>query len=127
MIFDGVCTLCNATVDFVIKRDKAGIFKYTANQNLAGATILEAFGQPVEKVDTVYLFEKGKLYSRSTAALKIAEKMPFPWNLFKVLLIFPAGLRDVFYKIIAANRYRFWGKKETCRLPSPEERARFLD
>ncbi|TAE61829.1 MAG: thiol-disulfide oxidoreductase DCC family protein [Bacteroidetes bacterium] len=126
IIFDGVCTLCNASVDFVIRRDKKNQFQFTANQNEAGRRILEEQGIAPGDSETVFLFENGTLYQKSTAALRIARSLGFPWSLFYAGIIIPAPLRDAIYNWIARNRYRWFGKKETCRLPSPEERAKFL-
>lgn len=126
VIFDGVCNLCNASVDFIIRRDKKNRFLFTANQNEAGAIILTHFGKEVDDVSTVYLLKDGKLYDRSGGAIRIAGDLGFPYNLLYPLLILPRFLRNFGYNLIAKNRYRWWGKKETCRLPTPEERAKFI-
>lgn len=126
VIFDGVCNLCNASIDFIIRQDKKGLFRVTANQHEAGQRILEEQGVDPQEIDTVFLYENGQLYRRSTAALRIARKLGFPWSLMYAFIIIPAPIRDAVYKVIAANRYRWFGKMETCRLPTPEERARFV-
>lgn len=126
IIFDGVCNLCNASVDFVIRRDSKGYFQFTANQNEAGRRILTEKGLDPDDVSTIYLYENGKLYNKSTAALRIARKLPFPWKLGYVFMIIPAFLRNIVYDFIARNRYKWMGKKDSCRLPSPEEAARFV-
>lgn len=126
IIFDGVCTLCNASVDFVIRRDSGRNFRYTANQMEAGRHILQSNGLNPDQIETVYLAHEGKLYEKSSAALRIAGMLGFPYSLAKVCLIIPAPIRDWVYDWIAANRYKWFGKKETCRLPSAEERALFL-
>ena len=126
VIFDGVCNLCNASVDFIIRHDQAGYFKVSANQHETGQRILQEQGVDPASVDTVFLYENGQLYRRSTAALRIARRLGFPWHLLYGFIIIPAPIRDAVYKVIARNRYRWFGKKETCRLPTPEERARFL-
>lgn len=126
MIFDGVCNLCNASVDFIIRHDKRGRFRFTANQHEAGKQILAAQGLAPDSADTVFLYEGGRLYSRSSAALRIARGLGFPWSLAWAGMILPRPLRDAVYAWIARNRYRWFGKKETCRLPTPEERSRFL-
>lgn len=126
VIFDGVCNLCNASIDFIIRHDQAGIFRVTANQHETGQRILEEQGVDPKEIDTVFLYEEGQLYRRSTAALRIARKLGFPWSLMYAFIIVPAPIRDAVYKVVAANRYRWFGKKETCRLPTPEERARFV-
>jgi predicted DCC family thiol-disulfide oxidoreductase YuxK len=126
VIFDGVCNLCNASVDFIIRHDPQGVFKVSANQHETGRQILAEQGLDPDAVDTVFLYENGTLYRRSTAALRIARRLGLPWSLLYGFIIIPAPIRDAVYKVIANNRYRWFGKKETCRLPTPEERERFL-
>ena len=126
VIFDGVCELCNASVDFIMKWEKRPDLLFTANQNEPGRKIMEKHGQDPDSVSTIFLYENGKLYSRSTAALRIARRLKFPLNLLYAGMILPRFLRDAVYKWIARNRYRWFGKKDTCRMPSPEEMARFL-
>jgi len=126
IIFDGVCSLCNATVDFLISRDKKRLFKFTANQNESGKTLLEENGIPADQVSTIYYYENGKMYKKSTAALRIARLLPFPYNLAYAFIIVPPVIRDWVYDLFARNRYQWFGKRETCRMPSPEERAQFL-
>lgn len=126
VIFDGVCNFCNASVNFLLKHDKHQLFRFTANQEPAGQDILLQQGKQTGDVDTLYLYHCGKLYDRSDAALRIAGFLPFPWNLARVFLIIPRGLRNLVYNFIARNRYKWWGKREACRIPTPEERARFI-
>ena len=126
VIFDGYCNLCNASVDLILRRDPKGHFLFTANQHEAGRKILTGQGKDPDSVHTIYLFENGNLYERSTAALRIARKMSFAWNLLYGFIIVPTWLRDPVYNFIASNRYRWLGKKDSCRMPTPEERARFL-
>jgi predicted DCC family thiol-disulfide oxidoreductase YuxK len=127
IIFDGVCNLCNASVDFVIRRDRRGQFLFASNQSEAGRALLSRFGVAPGDVQSVYLVEGDRIASRSTAALRTARRLGLPWSLAAAFLAIPRPLRDVVYDFIARNRYRWFGKKETCRLPTPEERARFLD
>ncbi|MEM7367153.1 MAG: thiol-disulfide oxidoreductase DCC family protein [Bacteroidota bacterium] len=127
IIFDGVCNFCNFWVDFLIRRDPKNKFRFTANQQKAGKAILLQYGESVEEVGTVYFYEEGQLYKESTAALRIARHLPGAWPLFYGFIIIPRPIRDLMYGWIAKNRYRFFGKKESCRLPSPEERAKFLE
>ncbi|MEM9984506.1 MAG: thiol-disulfide oxidoreductase DCC family protein [Bacteroidota bacterium] len=126
VIFDGVCNLCNASVDFIIRQDKKGKIKVTANQHDAGQQILLENGLRPEQVETLYLLENGKLYDRSTAALGIARQLGFPWSLAYVFIVIPKPIRDGVYRWIARNRYRWFGKKDSCRLPTAEERAYFI-
>ncbi len=126
LIFDGVCELCNASVDFIIKREKQPDLLFTANQNPAGIELLTQFGESPEDVSTLFLVQDGKLYQRSTAALKLARMLKLPWNIFYVFIIVPRFIRDPIYSFIAKRRYKLFGKKETCRIPTQEEIARFL-
>ncbi|MEL6675199.1 MAG: thiol-disulfide oxidoreductase DCC family protein [Bacteroidota bacterium] len=125
VIFDGVCNLCNSSVDFLIRRDKKAQLKFTANQHQTGQQILQEAG--VTDVETLYFYEDGTLYDRSTAVLRLSRYLPFPWNVGQIFLIVPRFLRDGVYRWIARNRYSWFGKKDSCRLPSPAESARFLD
>jgi predicted DCC family thiol-disulfide oxidoreductase YuxK len=126
IIFDGVCNLCNSSVDFVIRRDKHDRFRFTANQNEAGRRLLQEHGKDPDAVSSVFLIEDGQLYERSTAALRIARRLPFPWPLLYGFIIVPSFLRDLVYGWIARNRYRWFGKKDSCRLPTADEQAKFL-
>lgn len=127
IIFDGVCHLCNASVNFVMSHDRRRRFRYTANQMAAGQKILRENGIDPAQIETVFLYENNKLYSKSTAALRIARKLGFPYNLAFGFMIVPAFIRNIVYDLIARNRYKWFGKKETCRLPTAEERSLFLD
>jgi predicted DCC family thiol-disulfide oxidoreductase YuxK len=126
VIFDGYCNLCNSSVDFIMRRDPKAHFLFTANQHESGKKILTEQGKNPEEVHTIYLLEGGQLYEKSTAALRIARRLRFPWNLLYVGVILPRFIRNPIYDFIARNRYRWLGKKDTCRMPTAEERARFL-
>ena len=129
VIFDGHCNLCNRSVDIIIRRDPKDYFLFASNQSEQGSRILRENGVEIaegEEVNTLYLFENGKLYNRSTAVLRMARKMSFPFMLAYPQLLVPRFIRDFVYKIVARNRYKWFGRKDTCRLPTPEERAKFL-
>jgi predicted DCC family thiol-disulfide oxidoreductase YuxK len=128
VMFDGVCNFCNGTVQFIIDRDPQETFRFCALQSEQAAQLLSAIGQPVPKgdPDSILLYEQGKLYSHSTAALKIAQRMRGPWKLLAVWLIVPAFLRDIVYRFIARNRYKWFGKTDSCRVPDAAFRRRFL-
>ena len=126
IIFDGVCNFCNATVNFIMKYDKKSRFYFTANQSGEGQKILQDFGIETTDVGTIYLYTAGKIYHKSTAALRIASFLQFPFNLAYAFIIVPAFFRDAIYSFIAKNRYKWFGKKESCRIPSPEEAVRFI-
>ncbi|MEM7656043.1 MAG: thiol-disulfide oxidoreductase DCC family protein [Bacteroidota bacterium] len=126
IIFDGVCTLCNASVDFLMRKDKQGVFKFASNQSAAGQELLAGEAEGQGEVNTIFFYDEGQLYRRSTAVLRLSRYLGFPWKLGYGLLIVPRPLRDWIYNWIARNRYKWFGKKDTCRMPSPEERERFL-
>ncbi len=127
IVFDGVCNLCNASVDLILRRDARQAFLFASNQSSEGRDLLTRHGVDPSDVSTIYLIEDGLAFSRSTAALRIARRLRFPWNLAYGLILIPRPVRDFLYRLIARNRYRLFGKRETCRLPTPEERERFLD
>jgi len=126
VIFDGVCNFCNASVNFIMDRDNNKQLMFAANQSEAGRTILMDAGMGDEEVDTVFLYDEGKLYMRSEAVLRIARYLGGGWPLLYGFMIVPRFIRDGVYKWIARNRYKWFGKQESCRLPTPAERARFL-
>ncbi len=123
IFFDGVCNLCNSTVDFIIRHDTQHHFKFAALQSDVATRLLP---DSTRELDTVVLWENGIAYAYSEAALRIAAKL-FPFgNVFLGFLIVPKFLRDGIYRWIASNRYRWFGKANSCRLPTPEEQSRFL-
>lgn len=126
ILFDGVCNLCNASVDFVIKRDKKDRFRVGALQSQEGKKLLSRFDASPEYLDSLVLIENDKIYFRSTAALRIARKLPGLWPLLYGLSVFPSFVRDGVYNWIGKNRYQWFGKKNTCRLPTSAEKAKFL-
>ena len=123
--FDGYCGLCNGFVDFVLARDRARRFRFAP---LQGTTARARFGDPGD-VDptTILLEEEGTVFERSTAALRIITALGGFWRLAGLLRLVPRFIRDAVYDWIARNRYGWFGKRDSCRLPSPEERAVFLD
>jgi len=126
VLFDGVCNFCNASINFIIDRDKAGVFKFAALQSEIGQEILAKHGITTTDYDSIIVEKDGEIYQKSNAALEIARKMDGLWKLFYGFKIIPKFIRDFFYDIVAKNRYRFLGKTDACRLPTPELRARFL-
>jgi predicted DCC family thiol-disulfide oxidoreductase YuxK len=124
LLFDGVCTLCNGFVQFVIQRDPAGRFQFATLQSDAARRLLQAAAQPLP--DTLVLVENGQVFLRSTAALRVARGLKFPWPLAFALVVVPRPLRDWVYDIVARNRYRWFGRRDACMVPTPELRARFL-
>lgn len=126
LLFDGVCNLCNQTVQQVIKADREGIFRFASLQSDFAKEHLKHFNTETEKLETIYLLVDGKIYDRSNAVLEIAKKLGDLWQLFYVFKIVPSFIRDAVYNLISRNRYRWFGKQESCMIPSPELSARFL-
>ncbi|WBL41980.1 DUF393 domain-containing protein [Algoriphagus halophytocola] len=126
IFFDGVCNLCNASIDFVIQRDPKDHFLVGALQDDFSKKILSRFDVKEDYLDSLVLLEKGEIYFKSTAALKISRKLSGLWPALYPLIFLPKALRDPIYNWIGQNRYKWFGKKNTCRLPSAEEQAKFL-
>jgi predicted DCC family thiol-disulfide oxidoreductase YuxK len=127
VFFDGHCNLCNSTVDFIFRKDrKQRIFVASLQSDFAQRLLPPDYVQ-AENLDTIVLYAKGKIYVRSTAVLKVLQLLPFGYKLLYGTIIIPRFIRDAVYKWIARNRLRWFGRKETCRLPEPHEKARFLD
>lgn len=127
LLFDGVCNLCSGSVQFILKRDTRGRFRFASLQSDAGRRLMTGHGLDPEALSSVVLIEDGRAYQESTAALRIARHLPGAWKLLRVFTVIPRPLRDAVYRLIARNRYRWFGKTETCWLPTPELRARFLE
>lgn len=128
ILFDGVCNLCNSSVQYVIKHDKNQRFMFTALQSETGKKIIDHFNIDTRKVDSIILYtpEKGITY-KSTAALKVAAQLGFPTNILSIFLIIPSFISNWVYDVIAKNRYKWYGKKEACMIPTPELKSKFLD
>ena len=126
VLYDGVCGLCDRSVQLILRHDRRGRFRFAALQSEVGKALLERFGLPVEELDSVVLVEDGRAWRKSRAALRIARGMDAPWPLLWPLMIVPRPVADFFYDRVAKNRYRIFGKLDACMLPPPEVRARFL-
>lgn len=126
ILFDGVCNLCNGAVTFVINRDKKEIFQFATLQSEAGRALLSKFKIDRNELDSIILVDGDRFYSKSSAALYIAKHLSGAYPLFFGLIILPKFFRDWVYDIIAKNRYRWFGKREQCMLPTPELSKRFL-
>lgn len=124
ILFDGVCNFCNSSVNFIIEHDKKGYFKFAPLQSEIGKTLVDKFG--LNDVDSIILVEDDKAYTHSTAALKFIKHLDGIWSWAYIFIIIPRPIRDFFYKLFAKNRYRLFGKKEVCMMPTPEIRSRFL-
>ena len=128
ILFDGVCNLCNNTVQYVIKHDEKDVFRFTTLQSEIGQTIIKKYNIDVSKTDSILLFtNEDGIKVKSTAALHIAKHLGFPNNIMSVFLIIPAFIRNYVYDYTAKNRYKWYGKREECMIPTPELRAKFLD
>ena len=127
ILFDGVCNLCNGTVHFIIKRDKKKLIRYAALQSDTGLQLLQQSGLIWKDMQSFVFFESKKVYTRSTAALKVCRYLKAGWPLFYGFIIVPRFIRDGIYNLIARNRYKWFGKREQCMVPSQEIKSRFLD
>lgn len=125
LFFDGVCNLCNSWVDFLIRHSTSGRIYFAS---LQGVTAQHVVGiERSQKLKSLIFFKDGKLFEKSDAFFEILSVLGGPWKLLKILKIVPRSLRDWVYDQVASQRYNWFGKRESCRLPSMEERALFLD
>jgi len=125
LIFDGVCELCNASVNFIIKRDKRKKFVFSPMQSQFALKTMEDYQIPGLANDTFILIKNGDIYLRSDAALEIARELNGLWFVFYAFKILPRALRDPLYDFIARNRYKLFGRRDQCMLPSSELKGRF--
>jgi len=126
VLFDGVCNLCNGAVQFIIRHDKKNIFMFASLQSEVGRKILEQYNFPLDELNSFILIENNKAYTRSTGALRVAKKLNGLWPLLYGFIIIPKFIRDSIYNWVAENRYKWFGKKDACMIPTPELKARFL-
>jgi predicted DCC family thiol-disulfide oxidoreductase YuxK len=127
VLFDGVCNLCNGSVLFIIKRDAQSKLKFASLQSDYGAAQMKQFSLPPSTLNSVLLIKGGRLFQKSNAALEIASMLDGMWPGLYGFKIVPAFIRDFIYDWIAKNRYRWFGKKEECMIPTPEMKARFVN
>lgn len=127
ILFDGVCNLCNSTVQFIIKNDKKDIFRFVALQSELGKEICEYIGIDQNKIDSIVLYNPSvAYYYKSSAVLEIASDLGGTYSLLTAFKILPEKLRNFIYDYIAKNRYKWYGKKESCMIPTPELKTKFL-
>ena len=126
ILFDGVCNYCNAMVNFAIRNDKKAILKFAPLQSQAGKRLKEEY-KIAPGIDSVILIDQDKVYTYSDAAVRISKYLRWPAKILYALIIIPKFIRQPFYKWVAKNRYKWFGKKEECMVPTPEVRARFLN
>lgn len=124
VLFDGVCNFCDASVQFIIKRDPKAYFQFASIQSEAGQRYVEQY--QLHSINSVIVIENNHAYTKSSAALQIVKRFSGMWKLLIVAKIIPLPIRDKVYDYIAKNRYKWFGKKEVCHLPTQEERERFL-
>ncbi|MES3007553.1 MAG: DCC1-like thiol-disulfide oxidoreductase family protein [Pseudomonadota bacterium] len=126
IVFDGVCNFCNGSVNFIMKRDPAGVFVFTPMQTQLAREIMLTHQIDNVGVDTFLLVKKGRPYIATDAALEISKDLTGYWYLFNAFKVIPRPIRDWFYRLFARNRYVLFGKADTCMVPTPEVRARFV-
>ncbi len=128
ILFDGICNFCNNSVRFIMKRDKKDLYRFASLQSELGNTLTHERAINTENVDSIILIQPGEAYYiKSDAALEIAKNMSGIYPILSIFLFLPRGFRDFFYDLVAKNRYQWFGKKETCPMPSQEEQDKFLD
>jgi predicted DCC family thiol-disulfide oxidoreductase YuxK len=126
ILFDGVCNLCNRSVQFVIKRDTAGVFRFASLQSDFGQQILKRFNLPADQFNSFILLEDNQIYTRSTGALKMLSQLK-GWKWTKIFYIVPKFIRDAVYNLVSRYRYSWFGKRDECMIPREDLRGRFID
>ena len=127
ILFDGVCNLCSGIVLFTIKRDPEGIFRYAPLQSEVGKSLLKQFNLPTDDYHSFILIEGNRYYPKSTAALLVAKRIKGLWPVLYMFIVVPGPIRDFIYDFVAKNRYKWFGKKEECLIPTPDVKGRFLE
>lgn len=127
ILFDGVCNLCNSAVTFVIQRDPKNRFMFAPLQSKSGERLVKQYHIDTASVDSIILIKNNTAYAKSTAALRIAQSLSGAWPVFSIFLIIPRFIRNWVYDYIAKNRYKWYGKKDACMIPTPELRDKFLE
>jgi predicted DCC family thiol-disulfide oxidoreductase YuxK len=126
VLFDGVCNLCNGAVQFIVKRDPRGILQFASLQSLYARQKLEALGRDPDALYSIVVLRDGRALEKSDAVLEIAKHLTGPWKYLTIFQIIPRFIRDWFYSLVANNRYRWFGKKDQCMIPTASLKARFV-
>lgn len=126
ILFDGTCAFCERAVTFIARRDPAGYFRFGASQSPQAAALLQRHGLTRDTARSIILLEGDRAYLRSTASLRIATRLTWPWSLARVFLIVPLPIRDAVYRLVAAIRHRLAGRSNACEIPPPAIRARMI-
>ena len=128
VLFDGVCNFCNSSVNKIIKNDKHNVFLFAPLQSDTGKKIIEFLQIDTSKIDSIILYEPSSAYYiKSEAALKIAKEFSGIWKVLQIFTLLPKQLTNIVYDFVARNRYKWFGKKESCMIPTPEMKAKFLN
>ena len=127
ILFDGVCNLCNGSVQYVIRHDKEALYRFASLQSHTGQQFLRQYDLPLKDFTSFVLIEDGVAYTRSSAALRVARRLSGFVRLLYGFIIVPQFIRDAVYNFISANRYKWFGKKDSCMVPTPELKQRFLN
>lgn len=126
ILFDGICNFCNGVVQFLIRRDRHDYFRYCPLQSPKGQALLKQFDLKTTSSQSVVLIENGKAWQKSDAFYHMMKRLPGGWKIFYLIIIIPRFIRDGVYEFISRNRYKWFGKRETCMIPTPEQRKKFL-
>jgi predicted DCC family thiol-disulfide oxidoreductase YuxK len=127
VLFDGVCNLCNGAVQFLIRRDHKGVFRFASLQSEHAQALLKGYQLKSGQFDSIVVVKAGRIYERSDAVMILANALGFPWKLMVVGKVLPRFLRDGLYNFISRNRYRIFGRRESCMIPDPAHKGKFLE
>ncbi len=126
IVFDGECIFCSGWVNFVLRHDRQGRYRFITAQSPLGAALYRHYGFDSRDYETNILIEDGTAFFKSEGSLRMAAGLGFPWNLTGILRLIPGALRDPLYELVARNRYRIAGRRNACFVPTPEHRSRFI-
>ena len=127
VVFDAQCLLCNGWVQFLLRHDRKGMFKFAAIQGAAGRQLLAQEGLKVQGLETLLLVNGRRTWQHTAAIFRVLDALGWPWRLAWAAWVIPSFIRDPLYRLVARNRYRVFGRSQSCLMPAPEHAARFLD